>query len=479
MVQIGSLLKNLLLLLGLMLLLGCAVAPAFESSGAGSDVGIEVTRLVNDSEIIISGGENFPPGTELRILQWKHFVPAYDEWFDQFAQSWGEQVGVDVTVDHIDLWDLDATLARQISEGEGHTLIELVVLPSAFVEGLHDLTEVNLKAQALFGEQVNTCKASSYLPMIDSYYALCHGYVPKPGNYDIGMWTTVGYPDGPATYAELLDGGRKIKERFGIPVGIGISPELDSEMATRAVIWSFGGSIQDENENVVLYSDETIAAVEYLAELYFEAMTVDVMNWDARSNNDGLINGELSYILNSISAYRSLQKVDQGQAANIGLTSNLAGPHGDIASSHVWGIYVVPKYVEQNELDAAEAFMLHLIANYNQAVYNSEMYNFPAFPSTALELFAEDGWLVDDPFASSPPSKLSVLSDSDERVHLGYPGVANPAIGEVYRENIITEMVARVAKGQMTAEESVRQADQQVRIIFQSWREKGLVGGTP
>ena len=29
-------------------------------------------------------------------------------------------------------------------------------------------------------------------------------------------------------------------------------------------MWSFGGSIQDENENVVLNSPETVAAVEYM-----------------------------------------------------------------------------------------------------------------------------------------------------------------------------------------------------------------------
>ena len=26
----------------------------------------------------------------LRILQWSHFVPGYDRWFDAWARSWGE-----------------------------------------------------------------------------------------------------------------------------------------------------------------------------------------------------------------------------------------------------------------------------------------------------------------------------------------------------------------------------------------------------
>src|SRR5574337_589774 len=38
----------------------------------------------------------------LKILQWSHFVPSYDKWFDAFAKAWGEAHGVQVTVDQID-----------------------------------------------------------------------------------------------------------------------------------------------------------------------------------------------------------------------------------------------------------------------------------------------------------------------------------------------------------------------------------------
>ena len=38
---------------------------------------------------------------ELSILRWNHFVPATDEWFDNYAQEWGDANGVKVTVDGI------------------------------------------------------------------------------------------------------------------------------------------------------------------------------------------------------------------------------------------------------------------------------------------------------------------------------------------------------------------------------------------
>ena len=417
----------------------------------------------------------YADGTEISLLQWSHFVPRYDEWFDAYAAEWGESNGVGVTVDHVNFTELFSTLAAEIDAGDGHSIVEVLFSPASFIDGLHDLGDLNAQASEMFGERASTCQAASYLPVVDTYYAYTHGYVPDPGDYDIALWTEAGYPDGPKTYDDLLEGGRAIFEATGIPVGIGMSPELDSRMATRAAIWSFGGSIQDENENVVLNSEETIAAVKYLAQLQNEAMTDEVFGWTAASNNQALIAGEVSYILNSNSAYRSLQKIDEAAAANIGFTSALEGPGGAYASSHVWQIYVIPEYVEGDELAAAKQFILDHSANYSDVTYNSELYNFPCHASTVPEL---DGWLEEDPWGSQPPNKFEVLKTvNDWSVHLGFPGVTNPAISQVFAESIIPNMVAQVALGEMNAEDAVAQAHERVEEIFVDWRARGMVGG--
>jgi multiple sugar transport system substrate-binding protein len=439
-------------------------------------VEVEVTRVVEVPE-----QPQFPPGTELHILQWSHFVPQYDVWFDAFAKAWGDANGVVVTVDHINLADLIPTLTAAIDAGEGPDLVELVIAPSLFVEGVRDLTDVNMRAQELFGEQAETCVANSYLPTNNMWYGFCHAWVPDPGDYDISMWTQAGYPNGPETYADLLDGGAQIKEQLGVPMGLGLSPEIDSNMAMRGIIWSFGGSIQDANECVVINSPEVIEAVDYVVQLYNQTMTEEVFSWNAASNNQGLIAGELSYILNSISAYRSLQKIDPAAADNIGFTQALKGPRGDQhASAHVWSIYEVPNYVEDGPVfDAAQAFMLHLVANYNQAVFNSELYNFPAFKSTAPQLYAEGGWLDNDPFGSRPIDKLKVLLTAEDWVtYLGWPGPSNPAVAEVYATNIIPTMMGKAALGELTPAEAVAEAETQINDIFQKWRDKGFVGCT-
>ena len=59
----------------------------------------------------------------LKIGQWTHFVPAFDEWFDKkYCPEWGQKNGVKVVVDHISVNDLRARAAAEVSAKKGHDL---------------------------------------------------------------------------------------------------------------------------------------------------------------------------------------------------------------------------------------------------------------------------------------------------------------------------------------------------------------------
>jgi len=70
---------------------------------------------------------------------------------------------------------------------------------------------------------------------------------------------------------DLVTAGPQIKAKhpeIQIPIGIGMSQELDTNMATRAMLWSHDGSIQDANENVVLKSDHALEALNFAKRLF-------------------------------------------------------------------------------------------------------------------------------------------------------------------------------------------------------------------
>ncbi|HEX2150110.1 MAG TPA: extracellular solute-binding protein [Actinomycetota bacterium] len=289
------------------------------------------------------------------------------------------------------------------------------------------------------------------------------------------MWERAGMEDGPTTYDELLEGGTKIKTDQDIALGLGMSNELDSNMAARAMIWSFGGSVQDADQNVTLNSPETVAAVEMMSRLFRGAMTDEVFGWNAASNNQALIAGQLSYILNSISAYRTAQKNTPDVANDIAFSPALKGPGGaGLASAHAIPIYVIPNHATNP--DAAKEFILHLLANYSDATNNSELYTLPAFPDTVDEAIE---WLDEDPYDSRPRNKLALLKDAESwSTNVGHPGPTNAAIGEVFSTFVLPQMMAKAARGQLSAQQAVAEADAQVKTIFQKWRDEGLVGGT-
>src|SRR3954470_4980397 len=58
----------------------------------------------------------------LSIVQWSHFVPEYDKWFDNFAKDWGSKNNIEVTVDPIPAPPSAARAAAAASAGSGHDL---------------------------------------------------------------------------------------------------------------------------------------------------------------------------------------------------------------------------------------------------------------------------------------------------------------------------------------------------------------------
>jgi multiple sugar transport system substrate-binding protein len=260
-------------------------------------------------------------------------------------------------------------------------------------------------------------------------------------------------------------------------MGIGMSNEIDSNMAGQALLWAFDAAVQDESENVTINSPETIAALEYMAQLFNGAMTPEVFGWNAASNNQLLVAGQASYILNSISAYRAAQEQNPEVAQDIYFAAPLAGPNGTaLANGHAVYNAMIPNYSKNQ--DTAREFLLHLVENYKVKTQESKLYDFPAFPSIAPELFDEGGWLDADPYGSEPADKLMVLKGANDwTVNIGYPGPSNAVMGSVFGEFVIPNMFARVARGEQTAAESAAEAEAQVKAFYEQWSAEGLVGG--
>ena len=406
---------------------------------------------------------------DLRIIQWSHFVPAYDEWFDNtYITRWGEENNVNVIVDHVAFADLPARAAAEVSAQQGHDLFWFLSPPAAFEDQVIDHQDIvdEVKRQ-VGGDMITVCDRSTFNPKTEKRFGFSDNWVPDPVHWRKDLWDEAGFE--PNTWDDVLQAGPKLKAA-GNPLGIGISQDIDANMALIAQMMCFGSFIQDEESNVTINSPETIEAVNFMADVYKQGMTPEVLSWDASSNNRFYVAGKGSMILNAISAVRTLEDEGSELADVTGLSPIPEGPAGRQGLEHVLGVYVIWKFAKNQE--AAKKFLIDLAIGYKEAFVESKFYNFPSFPATVPDLKE----LVQTDDTATPPDKYAILGTfEDFSVNVGYPGYTTAAIDEVFGKFIIPQMFAQAARGSMSAEDAVSAAESQITQIFDKWREQGKI----
>ena len=235
-------------------------------------------------------------------------------------------------------------------------------------------------------------------------------------------------------------------------------------------MFAYGASVQDEEANVVIGRPATVEAVKVGAEIYRTGMTPEVFGWnDPVADNRSLLSGQASLIIDPLSSVRAAEKQNKDLAPKLALARVPAGPTGPTggALSHS---YLIWNFAEQTEL--AKEFLVDLVTNYREAFVRSEFYNLPAFPGGVQDI---EGILAADT-ASDPKGKYSVLAKAAEwSTNFGHPGNDNAAIDEVLNQYIVPKMFAAAARGDMSAEAAVREAETQVKAIFDKWRGQGRI----
>ncbi len=402
----------------------------------------------------------------LRIIQWSHFVPGYDKWFDEkFTREWGEKNGTRVVVDHISIGEINARAAAEASAESGHDLFMFLSPPAAYADKAIDHTEIYQEVEKRHGKAIDLAHKSTYSPRTRKYFAFSDSYVPDPGDYRQDLFAQVGFPNGPDTWEDLRKGAKAIREKFGNPCGIGLSQELDTNMAMRALLWSFGGAEQTPDGAPAIDSKATREALKFMRALHKESQTSEVFTWDPSANNRAILAGKVSFVLNAISVTRTAEKDNPEMSSKIQIVPALKGPVRRLAAEHVMDCYVIWKFAKNAE--GAKRFLVDYIDAFREAFLASEFYNFPCFPSTVPDL----GKIISNDPKGSPPDKYKVLGNVLEwATNVGYPGYATPAIDEIFNTFVIPTMFAKVARDELSVDDAVRAADKEIRRIIGKWK---------
>src|SRR6266480_7079706 len=226
------------------------------------------------ANIIIPGRAHAAQKT-LKILRWVHFVPAYDEWFNErYVKEWGEKNDTEVVVDNIHNVGILARAEAEVSAQKGHDLFLFNWPPPAFEEQAVDMKDVYAECEKKYGKPIDLAVKSTFNPKTKKYFGFSPSFTPDPINWRKDLLDDVGVV--PDSWDKILDGGRKIKQKHNIPVGLGLAQEIDTSMAMRTIMYSFGAHEQDANGNLTLNSKNTVETVKFVKALFQETMTPEV-----------------------------------------------------------------------------------------------------------------------------------------------------------------------------------------------------------
>jgi multiple sugar transport system substrate-binding protein len=404
----------------------------------------------------------------LKIIQWSHFVPAYDVWFDKtYTKKWGDKHDTDVQVDHINLAQLPARAQAEVAAQSGHDIFGHLSPQAGLEDQVINHKEIIQEVQRKVGKVSQLAFRSCYNPKTKKWHGFPENYVPDPIHFRRDLWKQVGVT--PSTWDDVRKAAPKLKA-IGHPVGLGMSNELDSNMLLIALMQCYGAFIQTRNARVAINSKNTVEALKVMRDIYKRGMTNEVFAWTAASNNQGYLSGRLALAVNAISIARSAEDANPALARNTAIAPIPRGPVQRLGLEHVMGVYTIWKFTKNKGL--AKRFIADLETNYQQAFKNSKYYNFPAFKGAVHNYKRQ---LMADPHP--PHGKYGVLDLIARKytTNIGYPGFSNAAIDEIFNTWLIPQMFAEAAQGKMTPAEAAKAAEHDAKQIFAKWRKRGKI----
>jgi multiple sugar transport system substrate-binding protein len=407
---------------------------------------------------------------DLSIIQWVHFVPAYDDWFDKtWVVQWGQKNDVQVTVEHINNTLLDTRAAAEVAAQSGHDLFMNLHPMASYEDQVINHAPVIQEIERKVGKYSQLGKLSTYNPKTKKYFAVSDNYVPDPVVWRRDLWNGVG--EQPYTWDHVRKAAPKLKNA-GHPIFIGQSQnDLDSNMALIAFMMCFGSFIQNTHNRPTLNTKATVDAVKFMADIA-KSEDPGIFGANPASNNNYLYAGTGSMILNAISATRTPEDQHLPFADDLMIWPIPIGPKGRLGLEHVMGCYSIWKFAKN--IENAQQFLVDLCVNYKQATDASKLYNFPSFPGAYPFKQIRKAAAAD---THKPKGKYTVLTTIAEKFthNIGYPGTTNAAMDEVFSKFLIPTMFAQVSQGKTSAADSVRSTNAQVKDIYAKWAARGKI----
>ena len=393
-------------------------------------------------------------GASIRLLRWKHFVKSEDEAFTALVDAFVKATGVEVRIDNEGFEDLRPKAAVAASIGKGPDIIWTIHAdPHLYPDKLVDVKDV---ADHLGG------KYGGWYPIAEHYSTSGEKWISIPYffsgnfiNYRKSSLQAAGFetfPDNTDDFLKLMEGLKKNNTPGGFALG---NASGDGNCWTHWIMWSHGGKVVDDDDNVVINSPETIEGLKYVKELAQHFMP-GCASWLDGHNNKAFLQEACHLTNNGISIYAAAQREGMDALADdMDHAYYPTGPVGKPTEFHVQFPMMV--YQHSPNPNACKALISWLM---EAPQFNQHLQGSVGYLSHTLRAYDDHPVWTEDP-------KRKVFRDTvDRSMAYSHSGSLGYAASSVFADFVVVNMVAEAALGTKTPEEAAADAQRRAERYY-------------
>ena len=430
---------------------------------------LQSTAAVAATSALGTGGALFAPGAaaqfkitpekgaKLRVLRWKRFVQGDEDAWAANTKKFTEQTGIDVRIDAEGWEDVRPKAAVAANVGSGPDII-IGTFEDAhqYPEKLVDVTDVCNYLGGKYGGWYDVCK--SYCTSKGKWIAVPMGCAGNALAYRISAAKAAGFDSVPKDLPGFLKLCQGLKAK-GSPPGFALGNATgDGNTWTHWLVWSHGGKMVDEKNNVVINSPETIAALEYGKQLY-ETFVPGTLSWLDPNNNKAFLDGQIGITLNGISIYYAAKTSQDPRlkemVADIGHAPLPVGPVGKTTELNLFFPMMVFKYSKYP--NAAKAYLTFMMEKAQYEPWQQASIGYVTQPLKAYE---------SNPIWTSDPKHTPFRDAMKIMLPNGYAGEMGYASAATMADFIMVNMVAEAASGSKTPKEAAERAQKRAERYY-------------
>lgn len=409
-------------------------------------------------------------GARLQLLRWRRFVQSEEDSFMKLVAAFTAATGVPVDVLSEGLDDVQPKASVAANVGSGPDMFwGLYSLPHLFADRCMDVSDVAEHLGKKYGGWAPS--AVTYGKSGDRWIAIPVAYNANLINYRMSAVREAGFSEFPTDTAGFLELTKGLK-RIGKPAGMALGfASGDGNAWTHWCLWSHGGNLVDENDKVIINSDETRAALAYAKELY-DNWIPGVASWNDSFNNRAFLAEEVWLTNNGVSIYASARiaanppetadasaKAAAPKMAEIAEDMNHAfwpiGPVGTPTEFHI--CYPLLGMTYTRYPNAVKAFMQFMMEAEN---YGPWLEGAVAYLSHSLEAGNDLAfWNKDPKLVTAKPAAFRTLT-------AGGKGSVGEKAASALADFVVLSMIANAVSGRSSVDDAIKVAERQAQRIY-------------